>query len=190
MMLSYHNELLTSVIIKHPRFALHSSVAWPTLANSSRLCTGLQGSEWPFAGYFPLLPSPWLEADCSADFPGPIKHICLHAVAYHVLHKYQYYAGCCTRQTLKVVPVWQVAEQQNTSKDPWMGARIAKTFSHPLGFWVSSTPRALWTWEPLPMLGLGGHSMPREMKIHASSTYSSNDYSLQQTSHLWCFLSG
>jgi len=132
-----HNKFLISVTVKSPEFAAFnegSSVVQLTsadLANSPGLCNGLLGSERSFAGYFPLLPSLWLEADCSANFPGPTKHIGLHVVAYifsDLLLNLS--TGCC------VVPARQMEERQNAPKDPRMRVRIENSFSHPFVFWV------------------------------------------------------
>lgn len=87
MMLSYLNEFLVSVIIKCPKFALHLWGLLSGLADLGWLGQLVQTVRWApglrviICCLLPSPPSPWLEADCSANFPGPTKHICLHAVA-------------------------------------------------------------------------------------------------------------
>lgn len=87
LMLSYLNGFLISVVIKCPKFALHlwrllrglADLGWlGQPVQTVQLAPGLRAI---ICCLLPSPPSPRLEADCSANFPGPTKHICLHAVA-------------------------------------------------------------------------------------------------------------
>lgn len=69
---------ICSTFMEAPQWLSWPQLTWPACLD----CTKDSWAQKDY-GYFPLLPSPWLEADYSANFPGPTKHICLHAMAYH-----------------------------------------------------------------------------------------------------------
>lgn len=146
MMLIYLNEFLISVIIKCPKFALHlwrllsglADLGWlGRLVQTVQSAPGLRAI---ICCLLPSPPSPWLEADCSANFPCPTKHICLHAAASiisdHLLNISTVQAAAWGRLWTQALCGTQKNDKMPQKTQEWEGKK-ENSFSHPIFFCAS-----------------------------------------------------